>query len=68
MCHSVFNGMVCSSGDTVALTERKCRMHVAASKLYQNKLVILSGVELVFMSPCLKDYHHGILNKLTLSR
>ena len=52
----------CSSGDRVALTEIKCTKHVAASKLYKNKLVILSGVELVFMSACLQGYHHRILN------
>ena len=31
------------SGDRVVFTERKCTKHVAASKLYKNKLVILSG-------------------------
>ena len=42
----------CSSGDRVALTERKCTKHVAASKLYKNKLVILSGASFyVSMSP-----------------
>ena len=51
-----------SSGDRVAITERKCTKHVAAIKLYKNKLVILSGVELVFMSACLQGYHHIILN------
>ena len=51
-----------SSGNRAALTERKCTKHVVASKRYKNKLVILSGVELVFMSACLQDYNHRILN------
>ena len=51
-----------SSGDRVALTEKKCTKHVAASKLCKNKLVMLSGVELVFMSACLQGYHRRILN------
>ena len=28
----------CSSGDRVALTERKCTKHVAASKLYKKQV------------------------------
>ena len=51
-----------SSGNRAALTERKCTKHVVASKRYKNKLVILSGMELVFMSACLQDYNHRILN------
>ena len=48
-----------SSGDIV---ERKCTKHVAASNLYKNKLVILSGVELVFMSASRQGYNHRMLN------
>ena len=51
-----------SSGDRVTPTERKCTKHVATSKLYKNKLIILSGKELVFMSACLQGYHHRTLN------
>ena len=51
-----------SSGDGVAVTEIKCTKHAAASKLYKNKIVILKGVELFFMSACLQGYHHRILN------
>ena len=41
-----------SYGDRVVLTERKCTKHVAASKIYKNKLVILSGSSFyVSMSP-----------------
>ena len=36
--HSVFNGMVRSAGDRVALTDRKCKKHVATSKLYEINL------------------------------
>ena len=50
------------SGARFGLTERKSTKHVAALKLYKIKLVILSGVELVFMSACLQGYHYRILN------
>ena len=45
-----------SSGDRVALTERKCTKHVAASKFYKNKLVIFNGATFYdSMSPSLRS-------------
>ena len=42
----------------VVLTKRKCTKHAAASKLYKNKLVILSGASFyVSMSPRLPSYN-----------
>ena len=47
------------SGDRLALSEKECTKHVAASKLYKNKLVTLSRVELVLSY---QGYHPRVLN------
>ena len=54
-------------GDRVFLNEYKCTKHVAASKLYKNKLGILIGASFyVSMSPRLQS--QNFKHKLTPSR
>ena len=56
-----------SSRDRVVYTERNCTKHVAASKLYKNKLVLLSGaIFYVSTSPRLPS--QNFKHKLTPSR